>query len=137
MEKNQILFDKVKNLDIPLGEYALFGSAAMGIRRLRECNDINIIVKKGLFDNLKKDSKWRCGVKENTGSEFLEKDGVEIVCEWEFPDFNVNDLIDESEIIMGLPFVKLQYIVEWKKKKKRKIDLEDIEVITNYLKDNI
>ncbi len=41
---NKELFKKVKNLNLPIGDYALFGSAPMGIRGLRECHDIDIIV---------------------------------------------------------------------------------------------
>ena len=40
------LFQKVKELNLPKGKYALFGSAPMGLRGIRECHDIDIIAKK-------------------------------------------------------------------------------------------
>jgi len=42
-------------------------------------------------------------------------------------------LIDDAEIIDGLPFVKLEYVVKYKKQDGREKDLKDIETIEKFL----
>ena len=41
--------------------------------------------------------------------------------------------INNAEIIDGLPFVKLDYVLEWKKKFGREKDLKDIKTIEKFL----
>jgi len=43
-------------------------------------------------------------------------------------------LIDGAEIIDGLPFVKLERVLAWKKLNTREKDLKDIEVIEKFLR---
>ena len=47
------LFQKVRELHLPFGEYALFGSCPLGIRDLKDCNDADIIVSKSLFEKFR------------------------------------------------------------------------------------
>lgn len=51
---NQNLFQKVKDLNLPFGKYALFGSAPMGIRGLKDCHDIDIIVTEDIWNDIKR-----------------------------------------------------------------------------------
>jgi hypothetical protein len=43
-------------------------------------------------------------------------------------------MIDNAEIIDGLPYVNLQDTILWKTQQNRGKDLRDIELINNYLK---
>lgn len=43
-EKNKTLFQNLRNLNLPLGEYAIFGSGPMGVRNLREMHDIELLL---------------------------------------------------------------------------------------------
>lgn len=43
-------------------------------------------------------------------------------------------LIDNAEIINGVPFVKLEEVIKWKKAFGRPKDLEDIKRIEEFLK---
>ena len=69
---NSDLFQKVKKLQLPQGEYALFGSAPLGIRGLKECSDIDIIVTQKLWKELKNKS-WKIKIAPH-GSEYFEYD---------------------------------------------------------------
>ena len=50
---NNDLFQKVKELKLPIGKYALFGSAPMGVRGLKECSDIDLIVSEEVWEEYK------------------------------------------------------------------------------------
>lgn len=51
------LFEKFKALNLPLGEYAIFGSGPMAIRELRESADIDLVVTEKFFEELEKSSQ--------------------------------------------------------------------------------
>ena len=115
-----------------MGKYVLFGSAPMGIRDLKKCNDIDILVTEDLFKKLQTDSKWKFKI-ASKGSEALEIDNIEIFKDW--PDVaNPQKLIDSAEIIDDLPFVNLYEVLKWKKFRSKEKDLVDIKLIEDFLK---
>ena len=128
----QELFKKLKELNLQKGKYAVFGSGPMGIRRLREIGDLDVIVTKDYFNELRNEEGWE--LKKEEFCDYLEKNGVELYCEWGPGDWDINKLIQEAEIIDDLPFVKLEEVLKWKKLKGRDKDAKDIELIENYLK---
>lgn len=129
---NKDLFNKVKEIGLPLGKYAIFGSGPMGIRGLRECRDLDIIVTEDIYNIYKNNSDWE--LKKCDKSEYLEKDNIELWKNWSPSDWNINQLIKNAEIIDSLPFVRLEEVLRWKKILGRKKDLEDIKIIERYLK---
>lgn len=114
-----------------MGKYALFGSVPLGIRGLRDCRDIDIVVTKDLWNELKKNWEIR---KIPHGSQYLWNDGIELWKEWKPGQWNIQKLIDEAEIIDELPFVKLEYVIEWKRQYGREKDLKDIETAERFLR---
>lgn len=128
---NKDLFQKVRSLELPMGKYALFGSAPIGIRGLKDCRDIDIIVMEDLW----KECKGR-GLEVGftaDGSQYLWKDEIELFKDWKPGHWDIRQLIEEAEIIEGLPFVKLEKVLEWKRLNGREKDLEDIEIIERFL----
>ena len=120
------LFEKVKEMIFPLGDYAVFGSGILCAKGLRECSDIDIIMSEKLFQKMKKDRKWKLEIKDN-GSKCLKNDKIEAFKEWYPGQWNCNLLIQNAEIIDGIPFVKKENVIKWKEIRnyeKDKIDLE-------------
>jgi hypothetical protein len=136
MNRNQELFKRVKSLNLPVGEYAIFGGGPMGIRNLREMHDIDIIASDRLFDEYTDKQGWR--LKEIYGyRDWLKNDELEIEMGRDWHEgWGVEKMIKEADIIDGLPFVKLEYLIEWKKFFRREKDLKDIELIEEFLKKN-
>lgn len=136
---NNELFKKVKDLNLPIGEYALFGSAPMGIRGLRECNDVDIIVTEKLWNEYKSKQGWKFkrvkGYDSNKYFEGLQNDDIELWKDW-WPKWDIKNLIQEAEIINSLPFVKLEKVLKWKKYIAREKDLKDIKIIEKFLQNN-
>lgn len=132
---NQRLFRKVKELGLPRGEYALFGSAPMGIRGIKECNDVDIIVTEKLWQEYLTKPGWEYTTTEN-GVEHIEStdDDIEIWRDWQPWYQDITQFIDTAEMTDDLPFVKLEYVLEWKRKFGRKKDLRDVAVIEDFLR---
>lgn len=119
--------NELANLNLPKDQYAIFGSGPMGIRNLREVNDLDIIVKENLWSKLIKEYS----LNEDKGC--IQIGQIEIFNNWSPWFNNINELIDSSEIINGFPFVRLDYVMEWKSKLGREKDFKDLSLIKNYI----
>ena len=134
MNKKEII-SKLEKLNLPKNKYAVFGSGPIAIRELRESNDIDIICTKDLFEKLKKEHPKHFSHTKD-GDEKLNFDDIEIFYTWRNLDTPVEQLIKESELIEGFPFVKLKYVKEWKQNRAKDKDKKDIELIDNFLNKN-
>ena len=124
--------NELKSLNLPTGEYAIFGSGPMAIRNIRESNDIDIIVKTELWESLVK--KYPASLHNNPTC--LKIGNLEIYKDWLILSGRINEMIDSTEIIEDFPFVPLKYVVEWKTQFGREKDNKDIKLIQKYYKEN-
>ncbi|MDD4531218.1 MAG: hypothetical protein PHH21_00745 [Candidatus Pacebacteria bacterium] len=133
MNRNQELLKRVKDLSLPLGEYAVFGSGPMGVRGLREMYDIDLIVSDRIFDEYSNKPGWK--IKEIYGyRDWLKNDELEIEMGRDWHEgWDVEKMIKESDMIDGLPFVQLDYLIRWKKLSGREKDLKDVELIGEFI----
>ncbi|OGD83851.1 hypothetical protein A2572_02690 [Candidatus Collierbacteria bacterium RIFOXYD1_FULL_40_9] len=122
------LLDQVKNLKLPSGEYAIFGSATLAIRNLREAPNIDLIVTNKLWQNL-----LASNIPDEEG--FIRIGHVKISNWWFAPTkYSIDKMIAMTELIDELPFVPLNLVADYKKKLNRQKDIDDIVLIGNYLK---
>jgi tRNA A-37 threonylcarbamoyl transferase component Bud32 len=122
---------ELKKLNLPVAEYAIFGSGPLTIHGIRDSRDMDIIVKEGLWNKLIK----KYPVTE-TYKKFIRIGEIEIYKDWE-PWFNdVDKLINDADIFDEIRFVKLKDVMKWKKAFGREKDKEDIQLIEKYLKRN-
>ncbi|MCX6719058.1 MAG: hypothetical protein NTZ38_01635, partial [Candidatus Taylorbacteria bacterium] len=96
--------------------------------------DIDIIVKEDLWNEYR-DKGWESKTLPS-GNSCLWKDEVELWKDWWPGEWDIERLIDDAEIIEGLPFVRLERVLEWKKLINREKDLRDIEIIERFLTAN-
>ncbi|MCL4388004.1 hypothetical protein M1567_02530 [Candidatus Marsarchaeota archaeon] len=125
---------KTKELDLRIGEYALFGSVPLAAHRIRESHDIDIIATHEVYYRLK-----RLGWEEEqlaNGRKMLQKDCFEVGDDWNFGVYNPDPsmLIKDAEIIDGIPVVRLEEALKWKKALGREKDLKDVELIEEFMK---
>lgn len=124
------LFDRVKSLTLPEGDFAIFGSGPLIVREIVPAsNDLDIICRGRAWDYIK-------GVGE---PEYLAEYELSIVSlfdgsltfgnKWGIGAFDTDELIDSAEVIDGLPFVRLEYVAKYKKISKRPKDLEHLEAL--------
>ena len=127
------LFDRVKNLNLPNGDFAIFGSGPLIIRGLiTASNDLDIVCRGNAWNEVKAIGR----------QEYLSKYDVTVVSlcdgrlsfgkEWGIGKFDIDELIDSAEEIEGLPFVRLEHVARYKKISKRPKDLKHLEALEAY-----
>ncbi|HUO50057.1 MAG TPA: hypothetical protein VMU25_00580 [Candidatus Paceibacterota bacterium] len=125
--------DDVKKLNLPAGAYAVFGSGPMVVRGIRESRDIDIVVTPQLFDELGKNPAWaKDQIRDH--HPVLRKGNVEIFKTWAPDSWDIEGLIRDAEMFDGVPFVKLDAVIEWKTLRNEQKDKEDIALIESYRK---
>ncbi len=136
---NKEKFDLLRSYNFPIGHYAIAASGPMGIRNLREINDIDLIVSPELWDVLAD----QFGVTDENGVKKIVLPGkaIEAVREGSFYSKpaesgmpTVEERIRKAEIIEGLPFDSLENTLYFKKLMGREKDLRDISIIENWLR---
>jgi hypothetical protein len=131
------IFEEVKKLNLPMEEYVVVGSGPMVAREIRDFKDIDILVSEKLYDELIK-SGWEIVEVEGVGGKFkvLKKDIFEVNTTLWHGDYKPDNknLINQAEIICGVPFLQIEELIKFKTALGREKDLKDIELINNYLK---
>lgn len=125
---------QVAKLGLPLGEYTIFGSGPLFVRGIKDdIGDFDLLVTQKIWNKFKNIPGWQQKVSLK-GSKYLAKGDVELYKDWKPGRWNVNRLIQQSDIIEGLPFVKMSEVLRWKKAYNRRKDQKDIQLILAYLK---
>ena len=122
--------DELKKLNLPSDEFSVFGSGPMAIRGLKEPGDMDIIVTENLWNKLKQ--KYELVKKPNY--EYLTVNGIDFFHDWTHPGYDLNKLINDSDIIQRVRFVKLEAVLEWKLKRNLEKDKKDIDILKKHLK---
>lgn len=122
--------DELEKLNLPRDKFAIFGSGPLAIRDIREINDLDIIVKPDLWEELKR--KYPI---EDEEKGLIKIGNIEVYKKWGNWFKDIRQFIDEADIIQGFRFVKLERVLQWKKAMNREKDKKDIQLINNYLND--
>ncbi|HMS50164.1 MAG TPA: hypothetical protein PKA02_01840 [Candidatus Saccharibacteria bacterium] len=124
---------RVKELDLPKGEYIVFGSCPMALAEIRESSDVDLLVSKELFSTLEK-SGWKI-LNKGPGDKPLTSDIFEAHYAWNFSSYTptLEGLLSTATIVEGIPFASLEEVRKWKQSSGRPKDLVDIKLIDNYL----
>lgn len=124
------LFAALRSLDLPAGDYAVFGSGPLIVRGIIEAgNDLDVLSRGAAWDK----------AAELGDLVHLPEYGVDVVSflegaitigmNWGIGEFDVNELIDSAEIIAGLPFVRLEYVVRYKEIAARPKDFAHLRLL--------
>lgn len=125
--------DELKELNLPQGKYAVWGSGPLAIRDLRENKDIDLVVSLDLWNKL--DKKYPRDPENSKKAITLSENITAFNSRLLYEKLNLKK---DVEFIDNTPFIKLEKILEGKKKyyriKKRKKEYVDIKLIKNFLK---
>lgn len=127
------LFDRVKSLNLPAGDYAIFGSGPLIVRGIIQAtNDLDIVCR---------GKAWKT-VLETGEHEYLSEYDVAVVTmfdgrltfgsQWAIGEFDIDELIDNAEEIDGLPFVRKEHVASYKKISTRPKDRDHLEALSRY-----
>lgn len=123
------LFHAVRELRLPVADYAIFGSGPLIIRGIiAATNDLDIITRR---------SAWKavCELGELTtfddGNPCVQLlDGLlTFGVTWKYGTFDLDELIDTAEVIDDLPFVRLEHVVTYKRAAGRPKDLDHLAAL--------
>jgi len=130
------IFERVRQLGFPIGEYVVVGSAIMEVCGIRKTNDLDIVVTPALFERCKQ-AGWSVQpwTKPGKKGEWLKKDDCDILLDCSYGDakFDASDLIREAEVYEGIPFMGLERLIVFKRAYGREKDAKDIDLIEKYL----
>lgn len=123
------LFNYLRDLHLPIGDFAIFGSGPMIVRgHISGANDLDVICR---------GEAWEIACSRGVVS-YDERHDVSLAShcngrvtfgtEWAIGDFDVDNLIDTAEIIDGLPFVQLRHVIEYKETRASAKDLVHLEL---------
>jgi len=140
MKENQKKFEEVKQLNLPIGQYAITGSGPMGVRNLKKIGDIDIIIIFKLWKSLSE--KYGIIDQKSVRKIVIVGTSIEIFYEHSFYNLpketeepSVSERIAQSEIIEGLPFESLKHVLYYKQRMGREKDLDDIKIIQDWQKE--
>jgi sulfate permease, SulP family len=130
------IIQKIKELNLPKGQYVVIGSGVMDILGIRRANDIDLSVTKELHQKLRKTGEWE--EFENYGKIFLKKDVFEINGElnWDKYKTTTEEAIKTAFLIDGISFMNIEELLKFKMASGREKDFKDIELIKEYIKNN-
>ena len=130
------IIQRIKQLNLPLGEYVVIGSGLLDALGLRTAGDIDIAVTPKLFASLQSTGEWKEAEQYNKA--FLLKDGVEISSQLEWGDFptTVTEAINSSIVVDGVPFLNMEELKKFKRALGRQKDYDDIALLDAYLLSN-
>lgn len=129
------IFERIRRLNLPMGEYAVFGSALLDAWELRRAADLDIIVTPELF-KLLEENGWE--QKQAHGFSLLRRGEADVTTVQDKPtDGNYFPdrlrLIKEATVIYGIPFVSVREVMACKKAYNRPKDRRDILLLEEYL----
>lgn len=129
------IFDKLKELNLPLGKYVVVSSGTLDALGIRQASDIDIAVTRDLHEELRKTKEWK--EHELYGKIFLQKDIFTIIpkLDWEKYETTTEEAINSALVIEGIPFMNLEELLKFKIAMGREKDQKDIELLEKMIKD--
>ncbi len=130
------IINKIKELNLPRGQYVIVSGSVLDVLGIRKASDIDIAVTKKLFDEMRGAGEWEEVEKYNRI--FLNREGFDIIPQlnWEKYTTTVEEAISSALFIEGIPFMNLNELIKFKTALGREKDFKDIELIKNYQKEN-
>ena len=124
------LLHRLRELDLPPDDYALFGSGPLLVRGwIDEVGDLDLIARGAAL----------AAASQHGEPLYLEEHDVEVIAidgatitvgtSWPAGDFDIDELIDTAEIIAGFPCVRLEHVVAYKRLFDRPKDHGHLEII--------
>lgn len=127
------LFGMLRSLELPDGDYAVFGSGPLLVRGIiPEANDLDVVSRGAAWERALQVGKIVRLPEE--GTEIVSCFGglVTIGCSWAYGEVDIDDLIDTAELIDGQPFVRLEHVVAFKQIARRPKDMIHLRLLEQY-----
>ena len=123
-----VKLEALRALGLSEGQYLIWGSGPLAMRGLRLGRDVDLLVTRDVWEKLAQKHEVG-GEKKNV---ILLRE-VEVWGDCMNLTGRVDEMIEDCDWIEGFPFMKLGYVVEWKRWLGREKDLRDVALIEEHL----
>ena len=126
------LFDRLRQLQLPPRGYAVFGSGPLAIRGIIPlAHDLDVICRKEVWNIVSQIGRLEYLPEYDVSVVVMADGAITFGTQWGIGDFDINELIATAEIIDGLPFVRLEYVVCYKKIRSSEKDRLHLDALEN------
>jgi hypothetical protein len=129
------MFRRLRELALPLGDYAVFGSGPLAIRGwIEAAADLDVVCRGAAWEEVRRIGTRRRIEEGGIEVEIVALDGGALTFgrRWALGGFDVDALIDTAEIIDGLPFVRLEHVAAFKRAAGRPKDRAHLEAMRRH-----
>ncbi len=124
---------RVKELNLPEGEFMVCGSAILDVLGIRKAQDVDILVSPELFKKLEGNG-WKRHHRYVTTLEHPQGiSGAKQTLDFMKENYSLKEALPLATYIEGVPFMSLEMLLHAKTQLGREKDLRDIELIREYL----
>jgi len=121
------IFDDLRALDLPFGHFAIFGSGPLLVRGIiDEVGDLDVLCRGAAWDAAR--SACTCESIDH-GVLVVSLGALTFGTTWGIGDFDPARLIDDAELIDGLPFVQIEHVVTYKRISGRRKDRQHLALL--------
>lgn len=130
------LFDLLRSMSLPSDHFAVFGSGPLLARGIIDAvGDLDVICRGPAWDRARQLGKLVDLLKEGIRIVSTNDGAITFGTTWGYGSFDLSHLIETAEPIGGLPFVRIEHVIEYKRIALRPKDLAHLDLIDRYLKD--
>lgn len=118
---------------MPVGDFAIFGSGPLLVRGvIDDVSDIDIICRGSAWQHAQSLGKLLYLEDYDVHVVSIDDGLITFGTSWGIGEFDCEELIDTAEDIRGLPFVQLQYVVDYKRIANRPKDVKHLELLRKF-----
>lgn len=123
-------FDVVRKLKLPKGEFAIFGSGPLIVRGLiAGSNDLDVLCRGEAWQVAQRIGRVTVLEDYKVTVATICNEQISFGTQWGIGDPDVNMLIDEAEMIDGLPFVHMRHVIAYKQIRRSTRDMRHLEIL--------
>lgn len=113
---------------MPEGDWALFGSGPLLLRGwIDEIGDLDVLARGDAWAKAERLGRIS---RLPDGNRIIEiEPGVTIGQTWQYGNFGIDEMIDTAEMVEGIPCVRLEHIIAYKRLFDRPKDRTHLEII--------
>lgn len=127
------IVSRIKNLNLPEGQFMICGSAILQLLNIREAKDIDLLVTPELFIELQKNG-WVKNSKYPTTIDNQDQTvGAKQTLDFMKQNYSLKEALPLAYWYEKIPFINLEMLIDAKTQLGREKDLNDIQLIQEYL----
>ena len=128
------LFELLRSMKLPTGHYAVFGSGPLLVRGIIESvNDLDVICRGPAWSRACELGPLVDLHQEEVQIVRTHDGAITFGTSWGYGSFDLTELIDTADLILDLPFVRLEHVIEYKRVANRPKDQAHLDLIEQYL----